>query len=221
MNLTEFLTDYNPSIRKGNIMFINQALNELHLKIVYYGPGLSGKTENLNYIHKKIDPALKSDLMMLKTREDRTIFFDFIQLEVGRINGKKPKFNLYTVPGQVNYDLTRRICLNGVDGIVYVADSQIDRLKADLDTLEDLEKNLLAYGKTLENFPWVLQYNKRDLPSAAPVDLLNSKLNIYNVPYFESTAITGNGVFSTLKEVIKLTVSMVHERLKEEERAGV
>jgi len=200
-------------------MFINWALNELHLKIVYYGPGLSGKTENLNYIHKRIDPALKSDLMTLKTREDRTIFFDFIQLEVGRINGKKPKFNLYTVPGQVNYDLTRRICLNGVDGIVYVADSQLDRMKANLEALVDLEKNLLAYEKSLETMPWVIQYNKRDLPSAAPVDLMNSKLNIYNVPWFESTAVTGGGVFATLKEVIKETVSRVHQDLTAHEKA--
>ena len=199
-------------------MFINWALNELHLKIVYYGPGLSGKTANLHYIHQRIDPALKSDLMMLKTREDRTIFFDFIQLEVGRINGKKPKFNLYTVPGQVNYDLTRRICLNGVDGIVYVADSQKDMMQANLDTLVDLEKNLLAYNKTLETFPWVIQYNKRDLPSTAPVELMNSKLNFYNVPYFESIAVKGFGVFSTLKEIIKQVVSKVHQELKEEEK---
>jgi len=202
-------------------MFINWALNELHLKIVYYGPGLSGKTANLHYIHRRIDPALKSDLMMLKTREDRTIFFDFIQLEVGRINGKKPKFNLYTVPGQVNYDLTRRICLNGVDGIVYVADSQTDMMQANLDTLIDLEKNLLAYNKTLETFPWVIQYNKRDLPSIAPVELMNSKLNFYNVPYFESIAVKGHGVFATLKEVIKQVVSKVHQELKEEEKAQV
>ena len=121
-------------------MFINWALREIHLKIVYYGPGLSGKTENLHYIYNRIDPKLKGDLVMLKSREDRTIFFDFLQLEIGHIDGKKPKFNLYTVPGQVHYDLTRKILLNSVDGLVFVADSQIQRQDANIEALENLEK---------------------------------------------------------------------------------
>jgi len=199
-------------------MFIHWALREIHLKIVYYGPGLSGKTANLQYIYSRIDPALKSDLVMLKTHEDRTIFFDFLQLEVGHIDGKRPKFNLYTVPGQVNYDLTRRICLNGVDGIVFVADSQSEMMDANLDTLLDLEKHLIRSGKTLENFPWVLQYNKRDLPSAEPLDEMERKLNFFGVPSFEAVAPQGQGVFGTLKEVIRQVVSSVQSQLEVNQR---
>lgn len=195
-------------------MFIHWALREIHLKIVYYGPGLCGKTANLQYVYSHIDPALKGDLVMLKTREDRTIFFDFLQLEVGNIDGKKPKFNLYTVPGQVHYDLTRKIVLNSVDGIVFVADSQREMMDANLDTLLDLEKHLIADGKSLENFPWVLQYNKRDLPSAEPVEEMEKKLNFLHVPSFESIATQGQGVFTTLKEVIKLVVHQVQSQLE-------
>lgn len=199
-------------------MFIHWALREIHLKIVYYGPGLSGKTANLEYIYSRIDPALKSDLVTLKTREDRTIFFDFLQLEVGNIDGKKPKFNLYTVPGQVHYDLTRRIVMNGVDGIVFVADSQQEMMDANLDTLLDLEKHLIMSGKTLEKFPWVLQYNKRDLPTAEPFEEMEKKLNFFNVPSFEAVAVRGQGVFNTLKEVIKGVVSRVQSHLEGDRR---
>jgi len=196
-------------------MFIHWALNEIHLKIVYYGPGLSGKTANLQYIYSHIDPALKGDLVILKSRENRTIFFDFLQLEVGTIQGKRPKFNLYTVPGQVHYDLTRKVVLNSVDGIVYVADSQKEMIDANLDTLLDLEKHLIISGKTLENFPWVLQYNKRDLPSAEPFEEMERKLNFFNVPSFEVIATQGMGVFTTLKEVIKKVISNVHTDLQD------
>jgi len=202
-------------------MFIHWALREIHLKIVYYGPGLSGKTANLQYIYSRIDPALKGDLVTLKTREDRTIFFDFLQLEVGNIDGKKPKFNLYTVPGQVHYDLTRRIVLNSVDGIVFVADSQREMMDANLDTLLDLEKHLIISGKTLENFPWVLQYNKRDLPSAEPVEEMEKKLNFFGVPSFEAVAPQGQGVFATLKEMIKQVVSRAHAQLENRQRVSV
>jgi len=202
-------------------MFIHWALREIHLKIVYYGPGLSGKTANLQYIYSRIDPTLKGDLVTLKTREDRTIFFDFLQLEVGNIDGKKPKFNLYTVPGQVHYDLTRRIVLNSVDGIVFVADSQREMMDANLDTLLDLEKHLIISGKTLENFPWVLQYNKRDLPSAEPVEEMEKKLNFFGVPSFEAVAPQGQGVFATLKEVIKQVVARAHAQLENRQRVSV
>lgn len=195
-------------------MFIHWALREIHLKIVYYGPGLSGKTANLEYVYSHIDPGLKGDLVTLKTRENRTIFFDFLQLEIGNIDGKKPKFNLYTVPGQVHYDLTRRIVLNGVDGLVYVADSQREMMDANLDTLLDLEKHLIAGGKSLEDMPWVLQYNKRDLPSAEPLDEMERKLNFLSVPSFEAVATEGKGVFSTLKQVIKQVVSHVQSQLE-------
>lgn len=195
-------------------MFIHWALREIHLKIVYYGPGLSGKTANLEYVHSHIDSGLKGDLITLKTREDRTIFFDFLQLEIGNIDGKKPKFNLYTVPGQVHYDLTRRIVLNGVDGLVYVADSQREMMDANLDTLLDLEKHLIACGKSLEDMPWVLQYNKRDLPTAEPREEMEKKLNFLSVPSFEAVAVEGKGVFMTLKQVIKQVVYHVQSQLE-------
>ncbi len=199
-------------------MFIHYALREIHLKLVYYGPGLSGKTENLRYIYSHIDPGLKSDLVTLKTREDRTIFFDFLQLGVGDIAGKKPKFNLYTVPGQVHYDLTRQIVLNGVDGIVYVADSQPEMMDANLDTLLDLERHLGTHGRTLEYFPWVLQYNKQDLPNALSHDEMDRKLNFFGVPSFDASATEGKGVFLTLKEVIRLVISHVRMSLEQIEK---
>lgn len=194
-------------------MFINWALQEINLKIVYYGPGMSGKTTNLEYIHSKLDPSLTGELVTLKTKEDRTIFFDFMQIEVGRIKGKKPKFNLYTVPGQVYYASSRKIILNGVDGVVFVADSQKDRMEGNIETLLDLENNLMTMGYSLENYPWVIQYNKRDLPNTESIDILQKKLNFFNVPYFESVAIKGTGVFDTLKSIINLVVQHVQKQL--------
>jgi mutual gliding-motility protein MglA len=194
-------------------MYINWALQQINLKIVYYGPGVSGKTTNLLYIHSKVAPELKGELVSLQTQEDRTIFFDFLQLEVGKIKGKKPKFNLYTVPGQVYYAYSRKVILNGVDGIVFVADSQFDRLEANLETLNDLENNLRQDGHKLTEFPWVIQYNKRDLPNVAPIQYLQLKLNKSNVPYFEAVATQGNGVFETLKAVINLVVANVRKKL--------
>jgi hypothetical protein len=199
-------------------MFIHWALKEIHLKIVYYGAGFSGKTENLKYIHSRIDPALKGDMVMLKTTEDRTIFFDFLQLEVGNIDGKKPKFNLYTVPGQIRYALTRKVVLNGVDGIVFVADSRKSMMDANLETLLDLEKHLIAGGKTLEDFPWVIQYNKRDLADAESVPEMEKKLNFFGVPSFGAVAIRGEGVFQTLKAVIKKVVGHVQSQLEDAQR---
>lgn len=194
-------------------MYINWALQQINLKIVYYGPGVSGKTTNLLYIHSKVAPELKGELVSLQTQEDRTIFFDFLQLEVGKIKGKKPKFNLYTVPGQVYYAYSRKVILNGVDGVVFVADSQFDRLEANLETLNDLENNLRQDGHKMEEFPWVIQYNKRDLPNVAPIQYLQLKLNKYNVPYFEAIATQGDGVFETLKAVINLVVANVRKKL--------
>jgi len=194
-------------------MFINWALQEINLKIVYYGPGMSGKTTNLEYVHSKLDPSLTGELVTLKTKEDRTIFFDFMQIEVGKIKGKKPKFNLYTVPGQVYYASSRKIILNGVDGVVFVADSQADRMEGNIETLLDLEKNLTSMGYSLENFPWVIQYNKRDLPNSESIEALQKKLNFFNVPYFDGVAIRGTGVFDTLKAVINLVVKHVQTQL--------
>ncbi len=194
-------------------MFINWALQEINLKIVYYGPGMSGKTTNLEYIHSKLDPSLTGELVTLKTKEDRTIFFDFMQIEVGRIKGKKPKFNLYTVPGQVYYASSRKIILNGVDGVVFVADSQKDRMEGNIETLLDLEQNLMSMGYSLENFPWVIQFNKRDLPNTQSMELLQKKLNFFDVPSFEAVAIKGTGVFDSLKSIINLVVRHVQKQL--------
>jgi hypothetical protein len=194
-------------------MFINWALQEINLKIVYYGPGMSGKTTNLEYIHSKMDPSLAGELVSLKTKEDRTIFFDFLQLEVGRIKGKKPKFNLYTVPGQVYYASSRKVILNGVDGIVFVADSQKHRMDGNIETLLDLENNLREDGHSLDKFPWVIQYNKRDLPDIDNIENLQKRLNYFNVPFFEGVAIKGNGVFDTLKAIINKVVANVQTQL--------
>jgi len=192
-------------------MFVNCALQEINLKIVYYGPGLGGKTTNLEYIYQKIDPSLRGDLITLKTREERTLYFDFLQLEVGRIKGMKPKFNLYTIPGQVYYAYSRKIILRGVDGIVFVADSQADRMTENLDSLMDLEQNLIDDGFTLQNFPWILQYNKRDLPKVLPVRELNAKLNFQGVPVVEAVASRGVGVIETLKTAIQGVVGNVQK----------
>lgn len=194
-------------------MFINWALQEINLKIVFYGPGMSGKTTNLEFIHSKLDPSLAGELVSLKTKEDRTIFFDFMQIEVGRIKGKKPKFNLYTVPGQVYYASSRKVILNGVDGLVFVADSQPHRMEANIETLLDLENNLKQDGQSLEEFPWVVQYNKRDLPGVESVETLEKKLNFFDVPYFEAIAVRGEGVFNTLKSIINNVVQHVQSQL--------
>ncbi len=190
-------------------MFINCALKEINFKIVFYGPGLSGKTTNLIYIYQKLDPSLRGELITLSTKEDRTLFFDFMQVEVGKIQGKLPKFNLYTVPGQVYYANSRKIILNGTDGIVFVADSQKERLDENLDTLLDLENNMIEIGESLQSFPWVIQYNKRDLQNAASIEMLQEKLNFIRVPYFESIAHKGSGVFPTLKAIIRRVVEHV------------
>lgn len=183
-------------------MFINHALREINLKLVYYGPGLSGKTTNLEYIYNHLNPTMRSDLVTLNTREERTLYFDFMQIELGRIKGMKPRFSLYTVPGQVYYNFSRKIILRGVDGIVFVADSQLNRMKENLDSLLDLEENLIEIGYSLQNFPWVIQYNKRDLPNVESIETMQSKLNYYKAPYFATSAIDGMEVFNTLKTVI-------------------
>ena len=190
-------------------MFINWAKQEITLKIVYYGPGLSGKTTNLHFIYNRLDPSLRGNLITLNTKEDRTLFFDFLQLEFGKIKGKKPRFNLYTVPGQVFYAQSRKIILSGVDGIVFVADAQKDRMDDNLDTLLDLEENLITMGRTLQTFPWVLQFNKIDLPNRINSKILQKKLNFLNVPQFESVATNGTGVFETLKSIINLVVTNI------------
>lgn len=190
-------------------MFINRGLQEINLKIVYYGPGLSGKTTNLEYIYNQLEPTLRSDLVTLKTREERTLYFDFMQLELGRIKGKKPRFNLYTVPGQVYYNFSRKIILRGVDGVVFVADSQKERMNDNLESLLDLENNLISMGHSLQEFPWIIQYNKRDLQNIESLEMLQAKLNYFGVPYFSAIAKNGVEVLATLKTIITEVVSKI------------
>ena len=194
-------------------MFINWKLREINLKIVYYGPALSGKTTNLEYIHSKLKPELRGELISLKTREDRTIFFDFLQLEIGEIKGLRPKFNLYTVPGQVIYAASRKLVLQGTDGVVFVADSQWDRLQANVESMRNLQNNLRQLGYDPVHLPLTMQYNKRDLPDRVPIAVLESRLGHNGVPHIESVAIRGVGVFDTLKTIINAVVIKVQREI--------
>jgi signal recognition particle receptor subunit beta len=178
---------------------INFALREVNCKIVYYGPGMSGKTTNLEIVHKKAPEANKGELTSIATEGDRTLFFDFMPLDLGTIAGMRTRFQLYTVPGQVYYNSTRKLVLQGVDGIVFVADSSEAKMEENLESLENLKNNLAEYGKDIKEIPLVLQWNKRDLPDALSVEALNEKMNHWGCPYFEAVAITGEGVFPTLK----------------------
>jgi signal recognition particle receptor subunit beta len=183
--------------------FINYASREINCKIVYYGPGLCGKTTNLQHIYDSTSPAAKGKLISLATETDRTLFFDFMPLELGTVRGFKTRFHLYTVPGQVYYDASRKLILKGVDGVVFVADSQEERLDANIESLENLQDNLKTQGYDLMQIPYVLQLNKRDLPSAVPVEELTSELLQKGEPVFEAVAADGTGVFDTLKAVAK------------------
>lgn len=183
--------------------FINYSSREINCKIVYYGPGLCGKTTNLQYIYKKTNPDQKGKLISLATETERTLFFDFLPLSLGDIKGFRVRFHLYTVPGQVFYAASRKLILKGVDGVVFVADSQIERLEANMESLEDLRINLAEQGYELDKLPFILQLNKRDLPNVAPVDQMNTILNPNGIQYYEAVAMTGRGVFETLKSVAK------------------
>jgi len=183
--------------------FINYASREINCKIVYYGPGLCGKTTNLQYIYQKTDPSAKGKMISLATETERTLFFDFLPLALGEIRGFKTRFHLYTVPGQVFYDASRKLILKGVDGVVFVADSQEERLDANIESLENLKDNLEEQGYQLEKLPFVVQYNKRDLPNLTSVEELRELLNPNAVPDFEACANTGEGVFETVKAVAK------------------
>lgn len=185
---------------------INYSAREVCCKIVYYGPGLSGKTTNLQYVHSKVPGNTRGKLISLATEADRTLYFDFLPLNIGTINGFTAKFQLYTVPGQVYYNATRKLVLRGVDGVVFVADSQPDKMDENIESLTNLEENLREYGYDLDSLPIVIQYNKRDLPGVLPVETLNSQLNTRGWKHFEASATVGNGVFDTLKLIIKLVL---------------
>ena len=187
--------------------FINYSAREINCKLVYYGPGLCGKTTNLKYIYEKTAADAKGKMISLATETERTLFFDFLPLALGEIRGFKTRFHLYTVPGQVFYDASRKLILKGVDGVVFVADSQIERMEANLESMDNLRINLKEQGYELEKIPFVVQYNKRDLPNAAPLAEMKRLLNPANVPDFEAKAQTGEGVFETLKAVAKGVLS--------------
>jgi signal recognition particle receptor subunit beta len=183
--------------------FINYSAREINCKLVYYGPGLCGKTTNLQFIYNKTRPESKGKMISLATETERTLFFDFLPLSLGEIRGFKTRFHLYTVPGQVFYDASRKLILKGVDGVCFVADSQLERMEANIESLDNLRFNLEEQGYDLDKLPYVIQYNKRDLPSAVPLDELRATLNTNNVPDFEASAVTGEGVFDTLRALAK------------------
>ena len=187
--------------------FINYMAREINCKIVYYGPGLCGKTTNLQYIYERTNPEAKGKMISLATETERTLFFDFLPLSLGEIRGFKTRFHLYTVPGQVFYDASRKLILKGVDGVIFVADSQIERLEANQESMDNLRTNLAEQGYSLEKIPFVIQYNKRDLPNVVPVEELRELLNMTRVPDFEANARSGMGVFDTLKAVSKLVLT--------------
>jgi mutual gliding-motility protein MglA len=189
--------------------FINYASREINCKIVYYGPGLCGKTTNLQYIYDKSNAAARGKLISLATETDRTLFFDFLPLELGTVRGFKTRFHLYTVPGQVFYDASRKLILKGVDGVIFVADSQVERMDANVEAIENLKLNLKSQGYDLQTIPYVLQLNKRDLPNVASVEEMTKLLLQKNPPepVVEAVAAKGTGVFETLKSVAKLVLA--------------
>ena len=182
---------------------INYASREINCKIVFYGTGLGGKTTNLEYIHKQLNPSIRGEMISLNIENERTLFFDFLPLDLGSVQGFRTKFSLYTVPGQVEYNASRKLVLNGADGIVFVADSSPSKMEENVASLKNMEENLAEYGLSLNSIPWVLQYNKRDLPDAMPMDVLDKSLNKRGVPAFEAVAYEGRGVFATLKAISK------------------
>ena len=186
--------------------FINYAAREINVKLVYYGPGLGGKTTNLQYIYERTNPKQKGKLISLATETDRTLFFDFLPLDLGTVKGFRVRFHLYTVPGQVFYDASRKLILKGADGVVFVADSQRERMDANIESLKNLKDNLQENNLNFATIPYVLQLNKRDLPSAVPVDEMVRQLHSKGEPIYEAVAIRGIGVFETLKAIARLVL---------------
>jgi mutual gliding-motility protein MglA len=184
--------------------FINFSTREINCKLVYYGPGLCGKTTNLQHIFNKTNPEARGKLISLETDTERTLFFDFLPLSLGELpGGFKTRFHLYTVPGQVFYDASRKLILKGVDGVVFCADSQLARMEANLESVDNLRSNLAEQGDSLDRLPYVVQYNKRDLQTAMPLQEMRQMINTTNVPDFEAIAPKGVGVFETLKAIAK------------------
>ena len=194
--------------------FIDVKKQQLQCKIVYYGTGLGGKTTNLRFIHKKTDAKNRGKLLSLETETERTLFFDFVPISMGKIGDLETRFSFYTVPGQSFYNLTRKAILKEVDGVVFVADSQEDRMEANIDSILNLEENLLTYGIDLKDTPHVIQYNKRDLEAIVPVEHMRKELNRYNAPDFEAIAIDGQGVIETMGMAVKMATDKVVKDLK-------
>jgi signal recognition particle receptor subunit beta len=192
--------------------FINYAAREINCKLVYYGAGLCGKTTNLQHIYKKVDPGAKGKLISLATETERTLFFDFLPLELGMIRGFKTRFHLYTVPGQIFYEASRKLILKGADGVVFVADSQLERMEANIQSLADMRQHLTEQGIEPTKIPLVIQYNKRDLRNAVPIDELQKALNPRNLPWFEAIAPQGVGVFETLKAISKIVLQELQRK---------
>ncbi|HZU01010.1 MAG TPA: GTPase domain-containing protein [Ktedonobacteraceae bacterium] len=182
---------------------INIANHEIHCKIVYYGIGYCGKTTNLQYVFKSINPTARGEMLSIATETERTLFFDFLPLDLGTVHGFRTRFHLYTVPGQILYERTRMAVLNGADGIVFVADSQAEKFEENLQSISELEMNMRRLGKDMSRYPIVMQWNKRDMPSALPVGVLERYLNRRRVPSFEAVASSGKGVFATLRAISK------------------
>jgi mutual gliding-motility protein MglA len=195
------------------VVFFNYTTMQMTAKIVYYGPGLGGKTTNLLAIHQKTAPGSRGEMVSLETETDRTLFFDLLPLDVGIIGGMKVRLQLYTVPGQVFYNATRKLVLKGVDGVVFVADSQVAALEQNMESLHNLEANLAEMGLSFEQIPLVLQYNKRDIQSIHTVEMLNEALNSGGFPWFEAAALHGIGVFETLKSISKLSITSIRKKL--------
>lgn len=189
--------------------FFNHNAKEIHCKIVYYGPSLGGKTTNLQWVYQHTAQEQKSKLVALNTDIERTLFFDFLPLNVGEIRGYKTRFHLYSVPGQVVYDASRKLILKGLDGVVFVADSQIERMEENLESLRNLQRNLETQGYDIREIPLVVQYNKRDLPNAASIREMRTHLNLYNSPEFEATASEGKGVTESLKTISKSIINVL------------
>lgn len=194
-------------------MFINWQLRELNLKVVYYGPALSGKTTNLEQIHARINPEKRGELISLKTHEDRTLYFDFLQLELGKISGLTPKIHLYTVPGQTYYEASRKLVLRGADGVVFVADSAANRISDNLDLWHNMKAHLHSLDLPLADLPIIVQLNKRDAPNALPVQFLRSTLRLNGYPTIEAVAVQGQGVFDTLKAIINGVITRIQKEI--------
>ena len=193
---------------------VNYATREITCKIVYYGPGRSGKTTNLQYIHGRVPWDRKGEMVSLATEADRTLFFDFLPLELGQISGFTTRFQLYTVPGQVYYNATRRLVLQGADGVVFVADSQKSQLDADIESFRNLHENLLEHGIDIRDIPVVIQYNKRDLPNVFSIEQLEEELNFRNVPSHPASALLGEGVFDTLRSASEAVLKKLARKLE-------